>query len=214
MLQVDIKDSPRHAFTPTERALIRRICDRTESEVRELLPQLPASLRLTVTDGHRVIPEYGSMGWAIGSTQVHWTVDASRREGVLALAKSQLRATLFHELHHVVRGWVRAAPGARLLHGVVSEGLATAFERDAAGHRAPWGEYPPEVRAWVAELLALPDDAPYGEWMFRHSDGRRWVGYRAGTFIADLAMAQSRRSAADLVMTPTAEILALAFPLN
>src|ERR1043166_5210741 len=137
MLQIDIKDSPRHIFTHRERAVIRRICDRTESEVRELLPALPAALRLTVAHGHRVIPEYGSMGWALGSGHVHWTVDASRREGVIAMAESHLRATLFHELHHIVRGCVRESPRDRLMHGVVSEGLATAFERDAAGHQAP-----------------------------------------------------------------------------
>jgi hypothetical protein len=46
--------------------------------------------------------------------------------------------------------------------------------------------------------------------MFQHPDGRRWIGYRAGTYIADRAIAASSRSAAELVQTPTGEILSLA----
>lgn len=95
------------------------------------------------------------------------------------------------------------------MHGVVSEGLATAFERDAAGSSPPWGEYPPEVRGWVDELLALPSDVNYVEWMFLHPDGRRWIGYRAGTFIADQAIKTSGSTAAELVNTSTEEILRL-----
>jgi hypothetical protein len=72
------------------------------------------------------------------------------------------------------------AAGARrtsFMDGVVSEGLATAFERDAGGRLPPW---------------------------FQHPDGRRRIGYRAGTYIADQAIAASGSSAADLVLAPTA----------
>lgn len=96
------------------------------------------------------------------------------------------------------------------MHGVVSEGLATAFERDAAGSSPPWGEYPQNVEEWVSELLKLPLSAPYSDWMFVHPDGRIWIGYRSGTFIADRAMKASEKSAAELVRTPTEEILRMA----
>jgi hypothetical protein len=96
------------------------------------------------------------------------------------------------------------------MDGVVSEGLATAFERDAAGRRPRWGEYSQEAAGWVAELLRLPLTAPYNEWMFLHPDGRRWIGYRAGTYIADRAIAASGLSAAQLVLVPTDEILKMA----
>ena len=99
-----------------------------------------------------------------------------------------------------------AAPGS-FMEGVVSEGLATAFERDFGGWEPPWGEYPEDVEEWVAELLELPLSAHYSDWMFRHPDGRRWIGYRAGTYIADQAILASGRSAADLVHTATEEIL-------
>lgn len=46
--------------------------------------------------------------------------------------------------------------------------------------------------------------------MYRHPDGRQWIGYRAGTHIADRAIKASGLSAAQLVNVPTAEILKLA----
>src|SRR5207249_1562042 len=98
-------------------------------------------------------------------------------------------------------------PRTSFMDGVVSEGLATAFERDFGGRRPPWGEYPEDVRQWVSELLDLPSSAPYHQWMFQHPDGRRWIGYRAGTYIADRAIAASGRSAAELVLVATDEIL-------
>ncbi len=46
--------------------------------------------------------------------------------------------------------------------------------------------------------------------MYQHPDGRRWIGYRAGTYIADRAISESGRSAAELVLIPNEEILKLA----
>ena len=95
---------------------------------------------------------------------------------------------------------------------VVSEGMATAFERDFAGASPPWGDYPDDISTWVDELIALPMSAfgSYAKWMFKHPDGRRWIGYRAGTYIVDQAMAASGLSSAELVLTGTAEVLQLA----
>ncbi|WP_421841559.1 DUF2268 domain-containing putative Zn-dependent protease [Marinobacter algicola] len=58
----------------------------------------------------------------------------------LLIARAQLRFTLFHELHHLMRGWVvyGGAPRTSFMDGVVSEGLATVFERDVGGRETPW----------------------------------------------------------------------------
>jgi hypothetical protein len=40
-------------------------------------------------------------------------------------------------------------------HGV-TEGLATAFERDFGKADPPWGKAPPEVMAWTREVLDQP----------------------------------------------------------
>jgi hypothetical protein len=95
--------------------------------------------------------------------------------------------------------------GGRLLHG-----LATAFERDFSGSKPPHSEYPEEVEAWVSEMLALPPTAFYDHWFFQHPDGRRNIGYKAGAYVVDKAMAASGRSSADLVLASADEILELA----
>ncbi len=199
----------RQHFNEEARAAVREVCMATEPEVRVLLPALTEMIELVVQTGTFVIPETGEGGMAAAAGRISWTVDPSRPGGVAAVVRSQLRFTLYHELHHLVRGWVMSG-GLRLtsfMDGVVSEGLATAFERDCAGRKPPWGEYPEDVQQWVVELLELPVSAPYPLWMFQHPDGRRWIGYRAGTYIADRAMALSGLSSAELVLTPTDEIL-------
>ena len=70
---------------------------------------------------------------------------------------------------------------------------------------------PEDVLAWVGELLKLPESERWDQWMYQHPDGRRWIGYRAGTYIADRAISESGRSAAELVLIPNEEgILKLA----
>jgi hypothetical protein len=93
---------------------------------------------------------------------------------------------------------------------VVSEGLATVFERDFAGTPTPWGAYPEDVATWVAEIVALPANARRDHWMVRPPDGRRWIGFKVGAYLVDRVIKVSGRSAADLVSTSTEEIVRIA----
>ena len=114
--------------------LIGKIAAATDEEVRRHLPDLAERIVLRVWDGDDVIPETGEMGISIAAGEIAWIINADDARGTTAIARAQLRPTLFHELHHQVRGWTqhRSAVGDGLLDAVVSEGLATAFERDAA----------------------------------------------------------------------------------
>lgn len=211
-LAVRFVDSDAHAFTEEERRVIRGLAAEAVAEVAALLPGTPERIELVVEAGPRVIPETGDGGAAVAPGRISWMVDPDRPGGVLAIARARLRTTLFHEIHHLARGWTfeGGTAGGRMIDAAASEGMATAFERDAGGWDPPWGAYPPEAGDWIEELLAVESLAPYATWMFQHPDGRRWIGYRAGTWLADRAIAASGRSAAELVGTPTDEILALA----
>jgi len=202
-------ESGKEPFDDATLRVIQRIATETVQEVRGLLPSLSGDLVLAVKTSQRVIPETGEVGHSISPGRVQWSADPSRPGGIAGLAERELRFTLFHELHHQARRWVMRGGPLRIsfMEGPVCEGLATAFERDAGGRRPPWAQYPPDVEAWVHELLALPRKASYDEWMFLHPDGRRWIGYRAGTHIADRAIKASGLSAAQLVNVPTSEIL-------
>lgn len=197
------------AFSRGARDVIQENAETTFREVRRALPQLPQTLIIEVSAGENVIPETGETGYTSAPNVLSWVVDTRRAEGVVAIANRELRGTMFHELHHLVRD--RVVVRATLMDQVVSEGLATVFERDFAHVKVPWGEYPPEARAWALELRALPSDAPAGKWLYEtHDDGRRWIGLKAGTYLADRAIASTGKSAADLVTMPTADVLSAA----
>ena len=199
-----------YPFSPTERRTIARIAGATATEVRRHLPALASQITFRVQSGKDVIPELGATAVALPPDWVSWTVDPDDPQGVLKIAESHLRGALFHEFHHLVRG--RTITPTTLMDHVVTEGLATAFERDFAGVSPPWAAYPGDASKWVDELATQPPTADRNEWLFRHPDGRRWIGLKAGTFLADRAMKRLNRSSAELVATPTGEILSASRP--
>ena len=198
-----------YPFTATERRVSRRLPEDAAREARQRLPALAAQITLRVQSGKDVIPELGATAAAGPPDWVSWTVDPDRPEGVVKIAETHLRAALFHEFHHLVRG--ATLPPKTLMDHVIFEGMATAFERDFAGASPPWGQYPADVSTWVDELLMQPPGARPADWMARkHDDGRRWIGMRAGTYLVDVAMKKLHRTSADLVSTPAEVILTAA----
>ncbi len=204
---VVFEDNQEHSFARAERRAIEEVAEQAVADARRVLPQLPGTILVTVRASKDVIPETGENASNGQPNLVFWRVDASRKSGVAAVAHSQLRPSLFHELHHVVRA--ASVLDSRLRDHVVREGLATAFERDFAHVAVPWGEYPPEISLWTDEIMRLPDDAPREQWLFKHPDGRRWIGLRVGTYLADRAMRASGKSSAELVNVPTDAVLTM-----
>jgi hypothetical protein len=199
--------SSSYTFSIQERHAIQSIASRSADEVRKLLPGLPAQFQLFVDTSDRVIPETGESGSAMPSG-VYWTVDPRHDGGVMAVVNAQVRPTLYHELYHMVRE--AAVPTRSLRDLAIDEGLATVFERDAGHGTVPWGTYPQEVSAWTTEFLALPPDADRQQWMIRHPDGRRWIGYKVGTYLADRAARKRREPVTALATVQTEQIIAWA----
>lgn len=193
-----------HEFSSAERRAIQNIADATAQEARRVLPALPTELVLRVDASKKVIPETGENGSAAPPNVVYWIVDPTVHGGVEAIVRAELRLSLAHEFHHLVRA--SSVTATTLMDEVVNEGMATAFEREFGGATGPWGAYPDNVSAWVDELLALPPTASRQDWLYQHPDGRRWIGYKAGTYLVDRAMRASGKSAAELVSTSTDEI--------
>lgn len=210
--KMSIRVITRSAIGQDVLSAITEIACRTEEEARTHLPSLPSAIILIVRLDSRVIKETGALGTSMSSGRVAWAVDPDHPTGVLGVVRSELRFSLLHELHHQARGRfaVGGSPDRGLMDVVVAEGLATAFARDVGGQRAQWAEYPPEVVDWVRELEVVPASGDYHPWLFDHPDGRRWIAYRAGTYLCDLASARSGLTAAELVQASTAEVLRLA----
>ena len=197
-----------YTFSRSEQRAIRTITQAAARDARRLLPDLPSHLIVRINPGTKVIDEIGSSSDHTAPNVVHWMVDPSRAGGVTGTAHAHLRATLFFHFHRLAR--LKHARDATLMDHVISLGMATAFERDAGGRTYPWGQYPEDVAAWVSELMAQSPAANFNHWMFRHPDGRRWVGIRAGTYLVDRAIRGSEKSAAELVSLSSAEVLRLA----
>ncbi len=206
-VEMEFAEAPR-PFSPSEKALVMQIAERTFQEVRTHLPRVPASVVLGVRAGSDVIDATGEAAFVVPPNHVQWTIDPGRKEGVLGIVSTQLRPTLFHELLHLARATV--VTNETLMDSVIDEGLATVFERDVAGSNVPWGTYPSEVVAWVKELKAQHSSANRSKWLIAHPDGRRWIGLRAGTYLVDQAIAKSGRSVQELAILSTAEVLRLA----
>jgi hypothetical protein len=201
--------SESYEFTRAEKRAIESISQAAIPEMRKLLPGVPPHIELTVRPGTNVSPETGEGGDAMPPNGLMFTVDPSRPGGVMPIVDAWLRSFLFHDIHHLVR-YRTEKPTGSIVERAVTEGMATAFERDFAGTAPPMGAYPDNVAEWAAQLLALPEGASSEEWLFRHPDGRRWIGYKVGTYWVDRAIKASGGSAASLVATPAMEILSLA----
>jgi hypothetical protein len=198
-----------YRFSPAERRAIEQIAESTAVEARCMLPSLPRGLVIRVHAGTDVIPETGETASTVSPATVIWVVNPAHEGGVLAVVRTWLRATLLHEFHHLVRA--QTITSTSLMDEVITEGMATVFERDVAGVSPPWGMYPDNVADWVTELIALPPDAGSNYWVReRHPDGRRWIGMRAGAYLVDRAMKASGQSAADLVSSSTKEVVEMA----
>ncbi|HEY2366512.1 MAG TPA: DUF2268 domain-containing putative Zn-dependent protease [Polyangiaceae bacterium] len=189
------------SLTRQERAEVQRVADDAFRDVHAELEGLPPRLTLIVRWGKDVIPETGENGTASYPGNVMWTLDPDR--DALETIRSQLRATLFHELHHLARA--SRVTTTTLVDRAVTEGLATAFERDAAHvdrhSRSPSAIDPPWAKApddasWEQDVLAQPSDAKVTR-----------MAMRVGTAWADRAAHATGKTPATLVFASTDEIL-------
>jgi hypothetical protein len=197
-----------YRFSQAERDLIQNIADSTAGEVEQLLPALPTRLVLKVQAGRVVNPDTGDAASLVRPNIVHWTVDPHRAGGVPIIAEAELRRSLFPVWHYLVR--TQTLDSTLLMDQVIAQGMAMAFARDFAGAPAARAEHVEDVSAWAAEVIALPPSAPLNQWMDRHPDGQRSIGLRVGTYLVDRAIKSSGRSSAQLVATPTEDVLRLA----
>jgi hypothetical protein len=209
MLEVRFSDAD-DDFTAAEQAVIVAVAERAELLTRSRLPALRETIRLEVRASTAVLELTGEVGFAESPSTIWWRVDPSR--DAATVARSSLLHTFLHEAHHAVR-LIRypSMLSSDWYDNAIFEGLATVFERDEADFVPPWGEYPDdEIEAWADELFSQPIDEHFNEWKFEHPDGRQWIAYRVGAWVVDRAVAESGRSAADLVWESNEAIVRMA----
>jgi hypothetical protein len=203
-------------FTEPQKEFIREVIFNSEKEVRILLPELPDSIRVIVEN---VDWNLDVVGGVTGRTEtnspplVMIQISGKYVGGIIDSIHSALRATIFHEFHHLSRGW--AIQDNKFSYGIpnamVNEGLAVVFTELYTGNIQEVNAYTDEADNWVKEILALPLDASYSDWvMGEHPDGRTYIGYRTGNYLARKAMNISGKNILELSKNRPEEIIRLA----
>lgn len=203
-------------FTASQKDFIRKVIISSEKEVRDLLPKLPVGVKIIV---EKVDWDLDIVGGVTGRTEtnspplVMVQISNNYKEGIIDSVNSALRSTLFHELHHLSRGW--AIQDNKFSYGIpnamVNEGLAVAFTELYTGSASEVNAYTLDADNWVKEILALPLDASYSDWvMGEHPDGRTYIGYRTGNFLIRKAMKMSGKNILEMSELAPNEIIKLA----
>lgn len=206
-----------YVFTNAEKKAITDVIEATERDVRLLLPSLPEMIDFTVEIIDRNLDIVsGVAGWSQAHSpkgDIHLLLSNAYPGGVEGAARAGLAPAVYHELHHLARGWTldgnKYGPG--ISTAAVNEGLAVVFAEEYTGIRDEGNSYPEEADSWVREILTLPKDADYTQWVSgEHPDGRTFIGYRAGNYLVRKALERSGKNILEISkMTPEA-ILALA----
>jgi uncharacterized protein YjaZ len=210
-LQITFDDREGGQFSDADKLLIRKIVAEAEKKVRMLLPTLPVVIEVTVVIINRNIDVVGGVtGRANAPGMVLLELSNVFPGGVSAAARTGLASSVFHEFHHLDRGWTiqgnKYGPGIPI--AAVNEGLASVFAEEFSGiyFEEAYG-YPDDVHQWLEEVLALPADADYNTWMNMHPDGRTAIGYRLGRYIVHQATAISGMNVIELSKVDPDEIL-------
>lgn len=133
------------------------------------------------------------------------TLDETGLKNILVSA----RAVIYHEMNHAARFNVPVWHKT-FFDNCILEGLATAFERDYAGAKVLWAEYPDNVEECIQEIINLEITPNWRDYAFQRDDGRHWMAYKIGTYIVDQAKQKSDKAIPELTQLSCNEILRLA----
>lgn len=176
-------------------------------EVRKLLPDLPKDIKIYFMSGGIV---YGmhTGGFAYSPEIISISIDSKAKD--LDDLRHDLRATVFHEAFHVVRGYTGATGPFRLIENAVQEGAATVFEQLYADSKSVnlFGNYQQhsekELKAWLVKIKTFKDAKNIGREKYNaiayydESDDVRWKLYKTGTWLVDKYLLDNRIDIKDL----------------
>ncbi len=202
-------------FSIEEKHLIDSIIVQADNQVRSLLSGFPENVKVIVSITDENVNQLGGVNGRTESNNpsvVIVEVSKVYPGGVKKAIETALAALIFHEFHHLYRGWAIQDNkfGRGISIAAVNEGMAVVFSEIYTGVVLEGNIPPNDADEWAKELMQLPKNANYSTWMFKHPDGRAAVGYRAGSFIIRKVMTSTGKGIIDLSNLGPDEILKLA----
>jgi len=182
---------------------------RAFKKAKRILETLPDDVTIVLqANEYDTIPETGDGGWAKNSRLILLTIDPGLPFGEEKILQG-ISNTVLHELNHAAR-FETGIFHTEFIDMAIFEGIATVFEREYGLIKPLWGEYEPnEVKQWLDEITEAGEVNHY-EYMFRHSDGRRWIGYKVGTYIVDTVLSEGSVNIKQLTTMELEKIKSLA----
>lgn len=203
-MKIHFADTPHEVSDDFKQKYISEI-EIAYDEASELLPFGSKHLNFFIQPRtYDLIPETKDSGRTVNSEFITLAFNPNTDKPL-----EHVRGTVFHEMNHAAR-YNKGIWHNNFLDTCILEGLATVFAREYAEYDALWGKYADEVADWLKELRAQGDSVDFGQYMYAHPDGRRWIGYKVGTYIVDEAIKKSGKTVIELTQTECANILELA----
>lgn len=141
--------------------------------------------------GDWAIPETSENGYTPSSDWIQIYIDIKNKKNTFQrIVDKYIPATIYHEMNHVAR-WRSSGFGNNLLEVIVSEGLASVFEKEQWQlFTAPWAQSDKKEIPSFLKIIKERDrkkDFTYNhnEWFFGKGRLPRWIGYKLGAYIIE-----------------------------
>ena len=186
---------------------IQSIAQKTLEEAKIIFGVSDVSVEV-LEDPEQVIPETGAGGFAHNSHLISVYYDL-QNENFKNNFEKEIRSTIMHEFHHVVRNRKYDWKKDTLLGAMITEGLADHFDIEVnGGNPKPWSVALSESELSRVLKLAVNEfnsrDFSYEEWFFGLSEKNipKWAGYSIGFDLVKKYILKSGKKASELVFEP------------
>lgn len=203
-------------FHFTGQDIIEQALMRNFIEVKSSLPQLAEEITIRFTD-ENFIPETGESGYTQNPHTFIVAIDTDYPDK--EKQQQHLRETVFHEALHAVQGYTGETGPFSGIESAIYEGMAMAFGREMTGASPLYGDYsttsPEKLREWFDELKAMTteqfganDAEQWRRWAFYDDEsGERWRLYKVGAWLLDEYLAETKKTALDLIKVTPKDVL-------
>jgi uncharacterized protein YjaZ len=139
------------------------------------------------------IPETGENGFTPSAEWIQIYIDPKNKlHRFDFIAQKIIPGTIYHEMSHAAR-WRTIGYGNSLLEAIISEGLASAFEKDQWSElTAPWLKWQEKeikdyLKIFKKRKNKINSAYNHGEWFFVQGNLPKWIGYKIGAYIVESA---------------------------